>query len=135
MPLPIADAIQWIENLGWNITQESGAPLFPGPYIQPMPDRIVTLSPAGGPGYVLEGDADSSLIQARTRGGQNDQDDAEQLALALDALIRDASFPVVVNGTTISHCHRFGSPPTPLTGTPDDGSRWEYVASYLFVAS
>lgn len=135
MPLSIANAIQWIQNLGWDTTQETGAPLLPGPLIQPMPDRLVTLSQGGGPGFVLESDADSSLIQARARGGQNDQDDAEQLAFALDALVLGANFPVVVNGQTIMHCHRFGAPPSPLTGTPDNGDRWEYVTSYLFVAS
>ena len=135
MAIPLQAAITWLTGLGWNVTQESGAPLEPGPLILEMPDRLVTLSQAGGPGLMLESAADASLIQARVRGGQNDQPGAEQLALALDALIASASFPVVINGTKLIQCYRYGAPPSPLTGSPDDGDRYEYVCSYVFIAS
>ena len=135
MPLPIASLIDWLVSfLGWDASQESGAPIAPGPYILPMPDRLVTVTSTPGPGYTLEAAADAQAFQARVRGPQNDQAAAEALAFALDALILAASFPVVVNGRTIIHCHRLGGTPSPLAATPDSGERYELVCSYVLIA-
>lgn len=135
MPLPTASLLTWLLSLGWDATQETGAPLFKGPYIQPMPDRCVTITATPGPGYQMEGAADVSAFQARVRGPQNDQDAAESLALQFDALIFSASFPAVVGGKTIVHCHRLGGPPSPLSATPDVAERSEYISSYVLIAS
>lgn len=135
MPLPTSSLIAWIQSLGWDASQETGAPLFKGPYIQPMPDKCVTITVTPGPGYQMEGAADASAFQARVRGPQNDQDAAEALALRFDALIFGASFPVVVGGQTIVHCHRLGGPPSPLSATPDVAERSEFVSSYVLTAS
>lgn len=134
MPLPSASVIAWLTSLGWDITQESGAPIFPGPYVPPEPDRCVIVTATPGPGFVLEGDGDAGAFQARVRGGQNDQADAESLAYLLDSLILAASFPVTVGGQVIIHVHRLGGTPSPLSGTPDTGDRYEFTTTYLCIA-
>lgn len=135
MPLPTSDVIAFLENLGWDTTQESGAPVVPGPYILPSPDRLVTITGTSGPGWMLEGAADASGFQARVRGGQNDPDDAEALAFALDALIFGASFPVTsASGQKIIQVRRLGGTPSPLSGSPDDGDRTEFTCLYVAFA-
>jgi hypothetical protein len=135
VPLPTASVIKWLVSLGWDVTEETGAPVKPGPYVPEMPDRLVVITSTPGPGFQLEAAADAQVFQARVRGPQMDQDAAEELAFSLDGLILGASFPAVVDGRTIIHCHRFGGAPAPLTGTPDSGDRYELVCSYLLTAS
>jgi hypothetical protein len=135
VPLPTADLIAWIAGLGWNTTQEYGCPLVPGPYVPDEPDRICVVSPTPGPGFLLEAAADAGAFQARVRGGQNDQGNAEHLAYALDSLILNASFPArTTSGQVIIHIHRLGGTPAPLSGDPDDGDRFSYICSYLAIA-
>lgn len=135
MPLPTADIVAWLEDLGWDTTQESGAPILMGPYVEPEPDKLVTLTPTPGPGYILESAADASAIQARVRGGQFDQPGAEVLAFALDSLILGANFPAAsTSGKTIIHVHRLGGTPSPLAPNPDDGQRFSYICQYLVIA-
>jgi hypothetical protein len=134
--LPTAAVISWVLSLGWDGTQETGAPVLMGPYVPPEPDRMVVITPTGGPGYVLESAADAGTFQARVRGGQDDQPGAEALAMLLDSLILGASFPAVTpSGQVIVHIHRLGGSPSPLAPNPDDGFRYEYTCSYLCVAS
>lgn len=135
MAIPLSTIISWLTGLGWDASQESGAPILPGPYIRKMPDRLVTLTSTPGPGYVLEAAADAQAFQARVRGPQNDQDGAEALALALDGLVLNASFPCVVAARTLIFCRRLGSQPSPLGAAPDQADRYEYTASYVLTAS
>jgi uncharacterized protein (DUF2126 family) len=135
MALPTQTVIDWLTGLGWDVTQESGTPLVPGPYILPMPDRLITITITPGPGYVLESAADASTFQARVRGAQNDQAGAETLAFSLDALILAASFPAIVDGRILIHVHRLGGAPSPLAGGPDNAERTELVATYVAIAS
>ena len=134
MPLRTASVISWLAGLGWDATQETGAPLVQGPYILTSPDKLVTITPTPGPGFVLEAAADAGCFQARVRGGQNDQPGAEALAYLLDSLILGASFPAVVDGRVIIHAHRLGGTPSPLGGGPDTAQRYEYVTTYLCIA-
>jgi Bacteriophage minor capsid protein len=135
VPLPTASVILWLAGLGWNAAQEYGAPLVQGPYILSSPDRLVTITPTPGPGYVWEAAADAGCFQARVRGPQNDQDGAESLAYLLDSLILGASFPAVISGHVISLVRRLGSTPSPLGPGPDSAQRYEYVTSYICIAS
>ena len=136
MPLPTSDLIDWLTDLGWDTTQESGAPIVKGPYILKSPDRLVTITPMPGPGYMLEGASDAGAFQARVRGSQDNPDDAEDLAYALDSLILGAQFPAdSTSGKTIIHVHRQGGTPSPLASGPDDGDRTEFVCPYLVFAS
>lgn len=135
MPLPSADLIAWITGLGWDTRQEYGAPISPGPYVPPEPDRILVITGTPGPGYVLEGSADAGAFQARLRGRQNDQADAEALAYLLDSLILGAPFPsVALSGQPIVHVHRLGGTPSPLAASPDTGDRYEFTTTYLCIA-
>ena len=135
MPLPAASLVAWLTRLGWDVRQEYGAPIVPGPYVPPEPDRCVIVTAVPGPGYVLEGDGDAGAFQARVRGGQNDQADAEGLAYLLDSMILGASFPAVTpSGQVIIHIHRLGGTPSPLAAGPDSGDRYEMVASYLVIS-
>jgi hypothetical protein len=134
VPLPTASVILWLTGLGWDVTQESGAPIVPGSYVPKEPDKIVIVTSTPGPGYVLEAAADAGCFQARTRGAQNDQPGAEALAYLLDSLILGASFPVTIGGRVIIHVHRLGGTPSLLLPSPDDGDRYEYTCSYLCIA-
>ncbi len=134
MPLPTSDIIGWLENLGWDTTQESGSPILAGPYVPDEPDRCVIATPTPGPGYMLEGATDASGFQLRVRGGQNDPAGAEADAYALDSLILGASFPAVISGRVIVHVHRLGGTPSPLASGPDDGDRSEFVTGYICIA-
>lgn len=135
MPLPTSSVIRWLTDQGWDATQETGAPLFPGPFVPEMPDRLVVVTSTPGPGYVLEAAADAQAFQARVRGPQNDYDAAEALAFALDDLILNASFPAIVAGRTLIHCHRLGSQPTPLAVGPDSGDCTNFTCQYVLTAS
>ena len=136
MPLPTSALIDWLASLGWDDRQEYGAPLFPGPYVPDSPDKCVVVTATPGPGYVMEAAADAGAFQARVRGPQNDPAAAEQLAYALDSLILGAQFPAVTSsGQVIVHVHRLGGTPAPLSGSPDDGDRYELTASYVAIAS
>lgn len=133
--MPAASVVAWIESLGWDARQEFGAPLILGPYIPEEPDRVAVITPVPGPGFILEGDADAGAFQARVRGGQNDQADAEGLAYLLDKLILGASFPAVTaSGQVIIHVHRLGGTPSPLSGDPDDGDRYTFTTTYLAIS-
>jgi hypothetical protein len=135
VPLPTADFISWLTNLGWDTTQEYGFPILPGAYVPDEPDKVVIATPVPGPGYLLEAAADGGAFQLRTRGGQLDQAGAEAAAYRLDALILGASFPArTASGQVIIHIHRLGGQPA-LLGPPDDGGRYEYVQTVLAIAS
>lgn len=135
MPVPTASFIDWITSLGWDARQEKGAPVVAGPRILPSPDRLVTVTPVPGPGYVLEADADACAFQLRTRGPQNDQASAESLAYLLDSLILRAAFPASLDGgQVLIHAHRLGGTPSLLAPGPDAGDRFELTCTYVCIA-
>lgn len=123
--------IDLLTMLGWNVTQESGYPLLPGPEILDAPDRAVFLTPTGGPGWVTEEAAlDCWGFQARTRGPSDDPLAAELAAQQLDVLILNGPYPARVDGMVITIVTRLGSPPAPLPLDPAD-RRFEYTCNYL----
>jgi hypothetical protein len=125
--------IDWITGLGWDIQQETGYPLVPGPYIQTSPDRIIHITGTGGAGYIVEeGLPQACTFQARTRGSSDDPLEPEAAAQALEDLILGAPFPVQVDGVTINHAHRLGGPPTPLPVDPAD-LRHEFTGNYVII--
>lgn len=118
--------IDWLAGLGITV------PLYPGTQVIPdMPDRIGVVTPTSGPGWTLEGAADTSGFQLRIRGGQNNPDDAEQLAYDADARILGAQFPTTVGPVRLVIVRRSGGRPAPLSATPDNGGRTELVCTYL----
>ena len=117
--------------LGWDMTQESGYPAFPGPEILTSPDKALFLTPSGGPGFITEEAAlDAWNFQARLRGGSDDPLGAELTAQQLDWLILTAQAPQVVDGIVVANIARLGSPPSPLPLDPAD-RRFEYVTTYV----
>ena len=143
MPLQSSTIVRWATaNLGWNGTDPgtdpAGVPLFPGPYVQKMPDRIGILTSTSGPGYVLDGAADHTMFQARFRGLGSPDDlvsyaDAEAIAFAFDAAVFGAQFPVTVDGKVIAKIFRDGGQPSPLGSSPDNGQRYEFTCNYFCV--
>lgn len=123
--------IDWLTSAGWDITQETGFPLFPGPEILDEPDKAVFITPSGGPGYTTdEAGTDAWSFQARLRGAADDPLGAEAAAQLLDYVILRGPQPVTVNGVPVLNVQRLGSPPSPLPLDPSD-RRFEYVANYV----
>lgn len=126
-------AIDWLTSAGWDTQPELGYPLLPGALIVDEPDQAVFITGTGGPGYITEeGSADAWTFQARVRGPSDDPYTPESAAKQLDALIKNALFPVVVDGVPIQHVHRLGGPPAPLPVDPDD-LRHEFTCTYVAI--
>lgn len=126
--------IDFLVSIGWDITQETGFPLLPGPEILTVPDKAVFITATGGPGYMTEeGGADAWSFQARTRGPADDPLTAEAAAALLDWMILGGPYPANVDGVRVISCFRAGSPPSSLPLDPSD-RRFEYTCNYIFVA-
>jgi hypothetical protein len=118
--------------LGWDDDQETGWPLFAGPYIILEPDQAVHVTSTGGPGYVVEeGPPQACTFQFRVRGAADDPFSPEAAAQALEALVLGGSYPVQLDGVTINHAHRLGGPPTPLPVGTD--LRHEFTSNYVII--
>jgi hypothetical protein len=135
MPLPVVPKTQviidWISSLGWDGTQETGFPLFPGPEILTAPDRAVFLTVTPGPGWVTEEAAlDCWGFQALVRGPADDPLTPELMAQRLDAMILNGPYPVTVDGTLIALVTRSGGTPAALPSNPED-RRFEFTCTYL----
>jgi hypothetical protein len=125
--------IDWLTAAGWDVTQETGYPLYPGPEILLEPDRAVFLTPGGGPGYVTEeGGADAWAFQARLRGAADDPLGAQAAAQLLDWTILTGPHPVRTDGVNVLNVQRMGSPPVPLALDPAD-RRFEYTCNYVII--
>jgi hypothetical protein len=123
--------MDFISGLGWNVTQETGFPLFPGPEILTSPDRAVFLTPTSGPGWVTEEAAlDCWGFQFLLRGAADDPVGAQLAAQQLDVLILNGPYPQAVDGVVIAVAGRSGGPPAPLPLNPED-RRFEYACTYL----
>jgi hypothetical protein len=124
-------AIDWLTLAGWDVTQESGYPLLPGPEIVDEPDKAVFLTPSGGPGYTTEeAGTDAWNVQARLRGAADDPLGAQAAAQLLDYVILHGPRRVTVCGVPVLNVQRLGSPPTSLPLDPSD-RRFEYTATYV----
>lgn len=125
--------IDWLAAAGWDDSQETGYPLYPGPEILAEPDKAVFITGTGGPGYTTEEPAtDAGSFQLRLRGPSDDAFAAEAAAQDMDDLILRASFPVQVDGVRIVTAYRLGNGPSPLPLDPAD-LRHEFTTSYVIV--
>jgi hypothetical protein len=123
--------IDWLVSAGWDTTQETGYPLYPGPEILAEPDKAVFITATGGPGYVTdEGSADAWSFQARLRGPADDPQEAERAAQLLDWTILNGPHPVTVDGTPVLNVQRLGAPPAALPLDPAS-RRVEYTGNYI----
>jgi hypothetical protein len=123
--------IDWLTLTGWDTTQETGFPLFPGPEIVDAPDKAVFITPTGGPGYTTEeAGTDAWSFQARLRGPEDDPLGAQAAAQLLDYAILHGPHPVLVDGVPVLNVQRLGSSPSALPLDPSD-RRFEYTANYI----
>jgi hypothetical protein len=123
--------IGWLTAAGWDVTQETGFPLLPGPEIVDDPDQAVFITPAGGPGYTTEeGGTDAWSFQARLRGPADDPLAAQAAAQLLDYTVLRGPRNVLVGGVPVLNVQRLGGPPSALPLDPSD-RRFEYTASYI----
>lgn len=97
------------------------------------PDRLIVLTRTGGPGLAFDGVFDGVTFQARVRGAPNDDDDAETLALLVDAAFIDQAVPVVMGSHTVSRIDRPGGGPAFLVR--DSAGRAHYTGNYLLFAT
>jgi hypothetical protein len=123
--------IDWLTVAGWDVTQETGYPLYPGPEILDEPDQAVFITATGGPGYVTdEGAADAWSFQARVRGSADDPLGAEAAAQLLDWTILSGPHPVQTGGVNVLNVQRAGAPPAVLPLDPTD-RRFEFTCNYI----
>lgn len=123
--------IDLVTGFGWNVTQETGYPLYPGPEILTSPDRAVFITPSGGPGWVTEEAAlDCWTFQALVRGPDDDPLAPELAAQQLDVLLLNGPYPQAVDGVVVSLAGRSGGPPVPQPLNPED-RRFAYACTYL----
>lgn len=121
----------WLVLAGWDATQETGYPLYPGPEILLEPDKAVFITPTGGPGYVTdEGGVDAWSFQARLRGPADDPLAALNAVQLLDWTVLNGPHPVQVDGVNVLNVQRLGAPPSALPLDPAD-RRFEYVTNYI----
>lgn len=108
--------------------------VVPGPYLNIMPDRLVTATVSGGSGTSGEEQYDDRpTFQIRSRGAQGAEPDAEQIAWAVDIFLRRIQGPVwTPAGTLIKAVTRTGGQPTPL-GQPDEAMRYTFTCNYIAI--
>lgn len=107
-----------------------GVFIGPGPDDrQTPPGRFVLATMVGGPGLNTDDLFDGTSYQIMVAGEQNDYDDAEGLAFAIDAIFVNAHSQHV-GGKWMTTITRQGGPPAPLN--VDDADRWRFTASYIF---
>lgn len=101
----------------------------PGPDLPDVPNQFVVLTAV--PGGLLDTEYlyDNVGYQVLVVGKQNDYDDAETLALAIDKLYLSIQGQKV-GGGNITHVVRFGGQPSPLL--KDEADRWQFVCTYSF---
>lgn len=97
------------------------------------PNRLVVMTRTGGPGLAFEGIFDAVSFQARVRGAQNDGDDAENLALAVDSAFIDAKLPLDMGPNRVPRIDRIGGAPAYFTRDP--AGRTHFTCNYLIFAS
>lgn len=100
----------------------------PGPSLPDIPGRFIMLTRYGGPGEHFEGVLDQIAWQVRVAGLQNDYDDAESIADAIDVAFLSIHSQYI-DGNWVSGVQRVGGAPNPLL--KDDAERTHFVCSYI----
>jgi hypothetical protein len=111
--------------------------IAPGPVdansLKLSPDDIVFLMLGSGPGLSLDGLYDRVILTTRCIGKQNDYDQAEALALALDQIMRAFATPLPVGLSRSLYFTRTGGRPT--EAPRDDADRYHFTCSYITEAT
>lgn len=90
---------------------------------------MLVVARTGGPGWALDGVYDDISFQIRARGAENNYDDAEDLALATDRAVTDASWPQTIGGWHAMVVQRVGGPPAFLVR--DTARRTHFTCNYV----
>ena len=96
------------------------------------PDRVVFVTPNGGPGEKRERTFEDVTVQIRCRGAQADPADAQALAAQVDAAMMSPHYPVAVGGLRVVSIVQAGGSPA-IVGR-DDARRYECSATYVLDA-
>lgn len=115
-----ADIVGWIKSQGVSTA------VVAGPYMPPLPERLVVVTRTSGPGLSTEGALDTTGFQVRTRGSGGYSANGEADAYLIDQLILFGDWP-----PNVKMINRSGGPPVPLAPAPDSGERITWVCSYL----
>lgn len=124
----------------------TGARVIPGK-LSDTPNRVISIVMATGPGLGMEGLFDVVTFQVSCRGGENNLDDAETMALEVDDILTGRSLGnlyksenfminveptdgVVDVGVYVSQMGRTGGRPSQLT-LVDSQSRFTFTCNYF----
>lgn len=121
----------------------SGAKVISG-RLPDMPNRVVSLQLQGGPGLVMDGLFDVVTFQVTARGGEDNYDDAEGIALEVDSILIGSSRHPVLNfemsnesgssSVYVSGIGRTGGAPQQLP-IIDASSRFVFTCTYWIQVS
>ena len=115
----------------------SGASVVPG-RVPSVPNRIVGIEMQAGPGIRFDSLFDVVGVRITCRGAENNQSDAEAIALDVDDVILNCedNFEIgeVGDSVWVNGMGRTGGGPT-QSSIPDSDSRWTYTCSYFISVS
>lgn len=94
-----------------------------------LPDRIIYVTPTGGPGETRERTFDQINVQVMARGARGDLEDAMGLAQEVDDAFMRAVYPVQIDGRHVPRIQRTGGPPAPIHR--DDARRSITSCNYI----
>ena len=111
----------------------SGARVFPGK-VPDMPNRVIGITMAPGPGLMLDGLFDSQGFLVTCRGAENNLPDAEEIANEVDNIFLGIApgskcLSFLMNNIYIDMIGRTGGAPAQLLMS-DSLSRWTFTCSY-----
>ena len=122
---------------------ESGAKVISG-RLPDQPNRVISLQMQGGPGLSMDGLFDILTFQVLCRGGEDNFDDAEGIALEVDNILIGRTQHLVENfeisnpsgsdSVYVSGIGRTGGPPQQLP-IIDSVSRFVFTCTYWIEAS
>lgn len=96
---------------------------------QEAPDRVVFITPNGGPGEKRERTFEDVTVQIRIRGAQNSAADMQALAAQVDAAFMSPHYPVTIGGRRVVSIVQAGGSPA-FIGR-DEARRYEASATYV----
>lgn len=133
MTFPVTDRFTTTLLINWLKPQlQSGARLFAGR--EPDTGRIITISMQPGSGLIMEGLFDTPGFQVRCRGGENNYQDAENIALEVDSILLASPTSFDIGDVRVDYIGRQGGAPQALPFT-DASDRYTFTCNYYAVAS
>lgn len=133
MTFPVTNRFSTSILIDWLKPQvQSGARIFAGR--EPDTGRIITISMQPGSGLIMEGLFDTPGFQVRCRGGENNYQDAENIAMEVDSILLAAPTSFDIGDVRVDFIGRSGGAPQALPFT-DPSDRYVFTCNYYAVAS